>query len=180
MQTYLIDANVFVQAKNMFYRFGFCLSFWNWIEDSHTQGVVFSVKKVREELIVAKPEDEVRKWCENLPKGFFLEDKSSAAVMANYAKLMAWANKQPQYTQGAKNEFALDSNADPFLIARAMYDGSIVVTHEERADEAKKKVPLPNAAAAFGVQTMTVYDLLSAHAVPSFVFQIPGLDGVTA
>lgn len=28
---YLLDANVFIEAKNRYYGFDFCPAFWNWL-----------------------------------------------------------------------------------------------------------------------------------------------------
>lgn len=30
--TYLLDANIFIQAKNLHYGFDFCPAFWDWLE----------------------------------------------------------------------------------------------------------------------------------------------------
>ena len=48
---YLLDANVFIQAKNLHYSFDFCPAFWEWIDTEHAKGKVFSIEKVRDELI---------------------------------------------------------------------------------------------------------------------------------
>lgn len=43
---YLIDADVFIQAKNLHYRFEFCQAFWDWISAAHKAGLVYSIEKV--------------------------------------------------------------------------------------------------------------------------------------
>jgi hypothetical protein len=73
-ETYLIDANVFVQAKNLHYRFEFCGGFWRWLEAAHAGGVVYSVDKVRSELVAGRKGDPARTWAEQQPSGFFLPD----------------------------------------------------------------------------------------------------------
>jgi hypothetical protein len=35
VSTYLLDANVFIQAKNLHYGFDFCPAFWQWLIDSN-------------------------------------------------------------------------------------------------------------------------------------------------
>ena len=36
MTPYLLDANVFIQAKNLHYGFDFCPAFWDWlIQQNH-------------------------------------------------------------------------------------------------------------------------------------------------
>lgn len=32
---YLLDANVFIQAKNLHYGFDFCPAFWDWLVESN-------------------------------------------------------------------------------------------------------------------------------------------------
>jgi hypothetical protein len=46
---YLLDSNVFIQAKNLHYGFDFCPVFWEWIGQSHAAGTVFSIDKVADE-----------------------------------------------------------------------------------------------------------------------------------
>lgn len=44
---YLLDANVFIQAKNLHYGFDFCPGFWDWLDQAHAAGRVFSVEMSR-------------------------------------------------------------------------------------------------------------------------------------
>ena len=164
---YLIDSNVFVQAKNREYQFCFCGGFWAWIADAHSHGLAFTIKKVREE-IRQKP-DEAKTWCDSLPETFFLEDSGSSGVMANYARFMSWAHATPQYTKAARDQFARADKADAFLLAAALTGGYTIVTHEKSQPAARQRIPIPNAALAFGVPTLTIYELLAMHATPTFV-----------
>jgi hypothetical protein len=47
---YLIDANVFIQAKNFHYRFEFCAAFWQWLQDGYQADKIYSIDKVKKEL----------------------------------------------------------------------------------------------------------------------------------
>lgn len=171
-KAYLIDANVFVQAKNLHYRFEFCGGFWTWIEEAHQAGLVFSVAKVRSELVAGKKGDPARTWAEKQPDSFFLEDAGDAKVMVHYGALMAWAAGIGHYTAAAITEFADNKNADAFIVAAARERGDIVVSHEKTDSNAKKRIPLPNAADAIGVKTIDIFDLLSKHAVSTFMFKL--------
>ena len=170
-KAYLIDANVFVQAKNLHYRFEFCGGFWNWLEAAHDAGLVHSVAKVRAELVAGKKGDPARTWAEKQPGSFFVEDAGDPKVMTHYATLMAWATNGNQYTAAAIGQFANDKNADAFIVAAARERGDVVVSHEKSIPTAKSRIPLPNAADAIGVKTMTIFDLLSKHAVLTFAFK---------
>jgi hypothetical protein len=37
---YLLDANVFIQAKNSYYGFDICPAFWEWIDQKSAEGVI--------------------------------------------------------------------------------------------------------------------------------------------
>ncbi len=41
--SYLLDANVFIDAKRNYYGFDFCPAFWDWIDAKNSAGLVFSV-----------------------------------------------------------------------------------------------------------------------------------------
>ena len=47
---YLLDANVFIQAKRLHYGMDFCPAFWRWLEQENVAGRVFSIEKVADEL----------------------------------------------------------------------------------------------------------------------------------
>lgn len=133
---------------------------------------MFSVAKVRAELLAGNKNDPARTWAEQLPDSFFLDDASDPKVMKHYASLMAWATSgSSPFTAAAIGKFAEEKNADPFIVAVARQRGDIVVTHEKSIENVKNRVPLPNAADAIGVKTMTIYDLLSKHAVSTFKFK---------
>ena len=40
MTAYLVDANVFIQAKNLHYGFDFCPAFWDWLIEQNRAGKV--------------------------------------------------------------------------------------------------------------------------------------------
>ena len=48
--TYLLDANVFIAAKNLHYGLDFCPAFWDWLVAGNESQRVFSVEKVGDEL----------------------------------------------------------------------------------------------------------------------------------
>jgi len=48
---YLLDANVFIQAKNLHYGLDFCSAFWDWLIAGNTAKEVFSIEKVEDEIL---------------------------------------------------------------------------------------------------------------------------------
>lgn len=47
---YLLDANVFIQAKNLHYGLDFCPAFWDWLIEANAADAVFSIEKVGDEV----------------------------------------------------------------------------------------------------------------------------------
>jgi hypothetical protein len=47
---YLLDTNVFIQAKNLHYGMDFCPAFWNWLVKQNAVQKVYSIEKVADEL----------------------------------------------------------------------------------------------------------------------------------
>lgn len=165
---YLIDTNVFIQAKNLYYRFDFCGGFWDWVSAAHGAGVVYSIKKVRAELVNGDPGDPAKLWAESLPDSFFLEDENSAGVMASYGKVIGWSVASNHYTPAAKAEFAKATSADAFLIAAARHYGYDIVSQEESQPARKSRIMIPDAANALGVNSIFVYEMLSERARSTF------------
>jgi hypothetical protein len=73
------------------------------------------------------------------------------------AAVNRWANDSPDYDAAAKIEFA--SVADSFLVAQAFAGGHTIVTHEVIKD-AKRRIPIPNAAAAHSVPCVLPFHML--------------------
>jgi len=56
---FLLDTNVFIEAKNRYYAFDICPGFWDWM-DSACGVKVASIVNVREEL--TRGDDELSAW----------------------------------------------------------------------------------------------------------------------
>lgn len=108
-----------------------------------------------------------------MPKNFFLADTGDTKVMTAYAEVMSWANASTHYTAYAKKVFAESNRADAFLLAYAKAHGYVIVTQEKSNPEAKRSIPIPDAASQLGgiKPTVTIYELLRLHAKPTFVFK---------
>ena len=59
---YLLDADVFIRAKNLHYGLDFCPAFWEWLIQSNADGIVFSVEKVGDEVQAVA--DELSEWAD--------------------------------------------------------------------------------------------------------------------
>ena len=87
MTTYLLDSNIFIQAKNLHYGFDFCPAFWDWIDAAHAAGTVCSIDSVRAELDAGN--DDLATWARQRPSGFFTAP--SAATVPSPSPMPALA-----------------------------------------------------------------------------------------
>jgi len=155
---YLLDSNVFIQAKNCYYGFDFCPAFWDWLV--RNKRLVFSIKEVLEEIKTG--EDELKLWIEeNLDRDFFI----GAEVGKDFQNICASVNSNEQYTPEAKDKFlgkisSKSDYADPHLIATAKAKDYILVSHEKCSPEARKKVPIPNVCEQFDVECIDTFEML--------------------
>ncbi|MBI3937965.1 MAG: DUF4411 family protein [Betaproteobacteria bacterium] len=153
---YLLDANVFIQAKRSYYAFDLCPGYWKALLAHHGSGRLCSIDRVRDELLNGA--DELADWVKSsVPDGFFVSS-AEPAVATWFGKMMSWAQSQAQFLPVAKAEFA--GKADGWLIAYAKTHGLKLVTLEKANPAIKKKVPMPNVCDAFGVQYLDTFDML--------------------
>lgn len=161
MTTYLVDSDVFMQAKNLHYAFDFCPAFWSWIDTAHADGSVFSVEKVGDEILAGS--DELADWARDRESLFL---KPDADVVASLRVTSAWANRA-DHGPAAINVFL--QVADYYLVSHAHAHGFVVVTHEKPG--ATKTIKIPDACIGVGVKCMTPYEMLRAERAR---FVLPG------
>lgn len=149
---WLLDTNVFVNAKRDHFGFEFCPGFWEWLDLANAAGTVASVQAVYDELVDYG--DQLSEWAKERT-GFFLP--VTAGDVAAVETVNRWAIDSADYDAAAKNEFS--AAADSFLLAQALAAGHTVVTHEVIKDT-RKKIQIPNAAAAVGVSCCLPWHML--------------------
>ncbi len=158
-RTYILDSDVFITAKNLYYSFDICPGFWKSVVHHYQKGLVFSVDRVRGELLKGHKEDNLVLWVINqVPKKFFIS--VDAAVTRAYAEVMAWVQGHSQYRDHAKAQFA--KGADGWLVAYARVHGATVVTNEQSAPKSRKAVKLPDVCVRFGVRYDNPFAMLRA------------------
>ncbi len=149
---YLVDANVFIAAKNLHYGFDFCPAFWDWLVAGNETKRVFSVEKVGDEVQAVG--DELSEWAAARGEEFFLPPE--AAVFPAMAEVSAWANGQA-YEPAAVSTFL--QVADYYLVAQARAGRHTVVTHEAPSTSIRK-IKIPDACIGLGIKCMTPYEML--------------------
>lgn len=151
MPNYLLDANIFIQAKNLHYGFDFCPAFWEWLAAKNQDGVVLSIEKVGNELQAGN--DELSNWATERGDAFFL--KPDDAILPALTRVSGWAVSH--YESAAFSTFL--QGADYWLVAHALAHGHIVVTHEKPSNS-PKNIKIPNACIGLGIRCVTPYEML--------------------
>jgi hypothetical protein len=149
---YLLDADVFIQAKNLHYGLDFCPAFWDWLIHANAAKRVFSIEKVGDEIEAGA--DELAVWAAERGPGFFL--KPDTAVLPAFGSVSAWTAGQG-YEPAAVNTFL--QMADYYLVSHALAHGFTVVTHEV-ASPSTKKIKIPNVCIGLGIKCMTPFEML--------------------
>ncbi len=150
--SYLLDANVFIQAKNLHYGFEFCPAFWDWLIVAHRRGLVHSIEKVGDELSAGG--DALAEWAEALGSAFFL--RPDRRVAQSFPVVSAWIAGNG-YSPAAQNTFL--QVADYWLVSHAHAHGLVVVTHE-RAAPTPNRIKIPNVCVGLDVKCMTPFEML--------------------
>jgi hypothetical protein len=151
---YLLDTDVFIQAKNLHYGFDFCPAFWDWIDEQHQAGVVKSVEKVQEELFAGG--DDLA-WARARGSELFL--RPDEAVLPSLRAASIWASGAG-YEPGAVSIFL--QAADYYLVAHAHAIGAVVVTHEVPS-ESTRKIKIPDACIGLEVRCINPFQMLRAE-----------------
>jgi hypothetical protein len=149
---YLLDADVFIRAKNLHYGLDFCPAFWQWLVESNAEGKVFSVEKVGDEVQAVA--DELSTWAAARGDGFFLRPGND--VFPALAAVSTWASSRT-YEAAAVSTFL--QVADYYLVSQAHAGGHTLVTHEVPS-ASTRKIKIPDACIGLGIKCMTPYEML--------------------
>ncbi len=152
MTRYLLDANVFIQAKNLHYGLDFCPAFWDWLIDRNAAGQVASIEKVGDELRAGA--DELSAWADERGEAFFLPPDDP--VVPALRTVTTWAIGAGYEPAAISTFFQV---ADYWLVAHALAHGHTLVTHEVPANTVRK-IKIPNACIGLGIRSASPYEML--------------------
>ena len=148
---YVLDTNILITAKNLYYGFDFCPAFWDWLTLKFDDDIVCSIDKVKDEIFDG--EDLLSEWVKQHPDFFRQTDNH---IEASLRIVSEWVNHQ-QYTNAAIATFL--SSADFFLIGHALADNLTVVSLEKNSDT-KNRVVIPVACSALHVLYIDTFSML--------------------
>ncbi len=150
--TYLLDANVLIGAKRLYYGFDFCPGFWEWIALKNDSCIIFSIEKVYDEISASK--DDLSEWATQKGTKFFLRPDDE--LLPAFKTVSTWLYSQ-EYKQSAINHFL--QGADFYLIAHALAKNYTVVTYEVPSGS-KKRIKIPDVCIGLQVKCLMVHQML--------------------
>ena len=89
-------------------------------------------------------------------RGAELFRRTDTHIAEQFGRVSVWATEQ-HYEPAAINTFL--QVADFYLVAHALADSHVVVTHEVPSDSAKR-IKIPNACIGLGITCMSPYEML--------------------
>lgn len=162
---YLLDSDVFIRAKNDHFGFDFCPAFWDWLVLAHYEDTVASVEAVYRELM--EGDDALSEWAKT-NRSIFLP--TTADEIDAVAAINRWAADSTDYDISAKDTFA--SAADSFLLGHAPSGNHTLVTHE-RISDSRRRIKIPNAAVANGIEVVNPFQMLRTERVRFVLARTP-------
>ncbi|HMU65523.1 MAG TPA: DUF4411 family protein [Cellvibrionaceae bacterium] len=151
---YLLDANTYIAAHNTYYAPDFCPAYWDWLDNQFSQGHVFSVNMVYQEL--AGKNDALSKWVKARKKHFLPENDD--ATQEHFKRIMEYVYALPHKNPANVASFA--EGADPWLLAKALTVGATVVTQERLAPGNSFKIKIPNVCQHYTIDYIDSFQLL--------------------
>jgi len=150
---YLLDANVFIGAKELHYGFDFCPAFWDWLLEANARGTVFSIEKVEDEL--HGHDDALSEWATARGPQFFLPPDPKT-FFDSMAAVSNWAVRKGYETAAVDTFLRV---ADCYLVAQGLAEQHTIITHEKPANS-RKIIKVPDACVALRVKCMNPFEML--------------------
>ena len=132
---------------------------WSWAEQlrSDMVSMIIDAAATLADRCTAREEHELADWARTHPSFFQPIDDDTAAC---FRPLSKWASSAPAgYKSAALSEFSSDA-ADFLLVAHALAHGHVVVTHEVPSPNSSKRVKIPDACKALGVEWESPFAML--------------------
>lgn len=149
---YLLDANVFIQAKNLHYGLDFCPAFWEWLVQSASNELVCTINNVEAEILSG--DDELTTWMRQNGQRIV-----RPVDQVGYQELRVVSNwvVSRNYDAAAQNQFF--QVADYYLVAYAKAHRLTVVTHEIPSNS-PKKIKIPDVCFGLNIPFISPYEML--------------------
>lgn len=163
MEKYVLDTNIFIEAKNRYYRFSVCQGFWDFLRKSKEN--TFSLKEVFEELKIK--EDQLNDFAKELDGCGFFKENDAQDCYDEIDNVL----RQMEYREEAIIDFM--SKADFALVAYAYKYKCTLVTHESAGygeNYTRKRVKIPDVCSRLKVVCIDTFEFLEREKA-SFVLE---------
>ena len=172
---FLLDTDVLIAAKNLYYPIDRVPQFWVWILHHASYDHIKIPTRVIDEILRGNKEDELYKWVKSNRGTLELDEEVDA-----HDWLETLTNGYGYASTEAAQQDLVEQRADPFLIAHVLFDTSVrrVVTLE-KVTTAPLNLPNP-----INRKIPTVCDLLNVEHLDTFQlireldFRIPMLSNL--
>lgn len=144
---YLIDANIFITAHREYYSFDIAPSFWEQLIEKASDKIII-IERVKNEI--QKGGDELTEWYNEECSNFKVLGIPDNSVIEAYREIINSVNKNTQYLQSAKEEFA--SVADSWLCSYGLAYDYTIVTLETYDAYIRKRIKIPNICEEFDIK----------------------------
>lgn len=152
---YILDSNIFIQAKNLTYPFNTFDGFWDWISSEIKIENIILCRPVYNEL--KDQRDDLAKWITGFSN---LVKEPKGSVKAEYHLFLKNISNYV-YNQYPSSYKVFFDGADPYIIAFALASHNTIVTHEKNQPECQRP-KIPVISSHFGAQTISLLDLFKA------------------
>ncbi len=152
---FLLDSNVFINASRLYYHPDIAPTFWTWLADQNRMGRIASVARVKAEIDDGRY-GYLKKWSSDLPDSFWLRPGGNAVNSMTWLADWVMHPNRP-YWDSARAEFL--NVADYYLVAQAHSANASVVTFELPAPNSRKRVLIPDACDAMGVDYVEPFEV---------------------
>ena len=129
----------------------------------HREGRVFSVDRMRGELLAGCPTGDLLRWVGETVPARFVDRMDTGAVVRTQTDVMIWVQGHPRCFDHARAKFP--AGADGWLAVYAWVHGAVVVTDEQSAPESGREVKLPDVCDQFGVERDNSFSMPRVQAV---------------
>lgn len=152
---YLLDTNVFIDAKNWYYPVDRVPQFWDWIVDHAKSGKVKVPYEIMQEIEAGSSQDELSKWAKANRRTLLLNEQANEALVDHVR------------TQGYGSNLTTTELAtigkDPFLMAYALVDKAqrcVVTTEASKPKRKRANRHIPDVCDQLGIIHMNTFRLI--------------------
>ncbi len=152
---YLLDTNVFIDAKNWYYPFDRVPQFWDWILDRARSSEIKIPFEIMQEIEAGSTQDDLSKWAKANKSTLLLNEQATNAHLNTI--------KSQGYGTNLSSADLTTIGKDPFLMAYAMVDTSkrcVVTTEASKPSRKGINRHIPDVCNQFGISCINTFQLI--------------------